>query len=346
MTNNAFPKPYLACSGTPSLDTDIDYPVLVSTKLDGVRALAIDGVLYTRAGLPFKDCVQQRFKSILDECKKRGFVLDSELYCHTYNFQQITSACSHEETIGALKLHVFDCVHKDEWFSKSVTPYDCRLKDYTHICETVDEKQEYLVSVKQYSCSSKEQILEIHNKLLEQGYEGTMLRSPNGLYKHNRSTARERDLRKYKPEDTIDAIIVGFEQKARLTDEAKEYITDRDAFGRSKRGNRKGDRELVEEIGSVWVEYKEPCPECEGDGIVGDCEGQCLSDCKNKQCQGGMITKKCKVMFAKNSPVREEITWQNKEQYIGKWCEVVFMPIGIKELLRFGRITRLRPDRD
>jgi DNA ligase-1 len=157
----------------------------------------------------------------------------------------------------------------------------------------------------------------MHHRWLDKGFEGSMLRSPNGMYKHGRSTAKERDLRKFKPFEDIDAVIVEFQQKARLTEEAKERITDKDAFGRSKRGHRKGDREFVEEVGSTWIEYVE--------------NGE---------------TKRCKAGYTRNSPVRTMITWENKDEFIGKHVDVEFQGTGIKDLLRLPRIKRLRPDLD
>ena len=127
----------------------------------------------------------------------------------------------------------------------------CLVSIAIDFCKKVDRIEKCIVPVIQHLCLSADQVLEIHNKLLEEGFEGTMLRSPNGIYKHNRSTAKERDLRKFKPFDTLDAVIIGFQQKERLTEEAKEYITDKDAFGHSKRGSKKGDREAVEEIGAI-----------------------------------------------------------------------------------------------
>jgi len=317
MSQNIFPKPYLACNGTPDLDTEIDYPIYVSAKLDGVRALAIDGIMYTRAGLPFKDCVQQRFKIILEEAKQRGVVLDGELYNHYISFQQITSACSHEDKVECLRLYVFDCVSLVEWFGLSGTTYNLRRDAYLNICQEIDPRCRYIVPVEHCICNTKDEVITIHNQMLESGYEGTMLRPPNGLYKHNRSTAKEKDLRKFKPFETIDCVIVGFKQKARLTEEAKATITDKDKFGRSKRGHRKGDREFVEELGAIGELY-----EVEGTA---------------KQCFAG---------FTKNSSVRTEITWENREEYVGRHVEVEYQSVGMLDVLRLPRIVRFRPDLD
>jgi DNA ligase-1 len=313
------PKPYLAASPNVNLDTEVTYPVLVSIKLDGIRAMAIDGVLYTRTMQPFKPLVQERFSKILELTRKAGLVLDGELYCHDMTFQQITSAVSHEDKIGELVFHVFDLLSIKEWFGQSATPYSIRVKQYWDLCQTTDPHQYDITPVRQIKCNAADEVVAIHEENLNIGFEGSMLRSPQGTYKHGRSTVKERDLRKFKPFETVDGIIVGFKQQSSLTEEAKDRITDKDAFGRSKRGHRKGDREVVDAIGSIEVEY--PCPL---DGT----------------------TKRCFPKYKKGSPVRTEITWDNKEQYLGRYVEVEYMRIGMKDVLRFPRIIRLRPDLD
>jgi len=323
-SENALPAIYLACSGTPDLTDDINYPVFVSTKFDGIRCICLNGVAYTRKMLPFKDIVQERFKEILKISHDSQLVLDGELYNHDMTFQQISSATSHYPEIERLKLHLFDCVSVEEWFGRvGHLPYFTRKTAYTQFCNRIDKNQEHIIPVVQHLCKCPVEVLDIHNKLLEEGYEGTMLRSPNGIYKHGRSTAREKDLRKFKPFDTLDAIIIGFQQKERLTDEAKEYITDKDAFGRSKRGHRKDDREAVEEIGALICEIP----------------GETYIDDKGKE-QRFVF----KATFTKNSPVRTEITWENRADYLHRWVEVEYQTCGIKYLPRLPRVSRFRDD--
>jgi len=325
MKKDTLPNVYLAASGNPDLNKEVDYPCFVSCKFDGIRAVALDGVLYTRKMLPFKPLVQERFKDLLERTRLIGVVLDGELYNHDLTFQQISSATSNHPEINDLRLYIFDYVVRDEWFGKSVTPYHQRCIAYHRLCKEFDPEAKHIVPVDQYQCNIVGDLLPIHHKLLEEGYEGTMLRSPNGLYKHGRSTAKEKDLRKFKPFDTLDAIIIGYQQKRRLTDEAKETITDKDAFGRSKRGHRIGDREDVEEIGAVICQIP----------------GRTYTDDKGKE-RDYIFD----ATWTKGSSVRTDMTWDNKDQFIGRWVEIEYQAAGVKHLPRLPRISRWRPDLD
>ena len=319
-------KPYLAATANANIDTEITYPILVGCKFDGLRALAIDGVMYTRAGLPFKPLVQKRFAKLLELAQQRNTVLDGELYNHDMTFQEINSAVSHEDKVGRLVFHAFDCMPRECWGKpkeqSSKYPdltYKMRLTALTLFANKEKLPETDFVVVTQTVCFSKDEVVTAYERFLEEGFEGVMLRSQNGYYKHGRSTVKERDLRKLKPFESVDAVIVGFKQQAQLTEKAKATITDKDAFGRSKRGHRKGDRELVEAVGSVEVEYI-----CPVDGTK----------------------KRCFPKYKKGSPVRTEITWANKDQYLGRWVEVEHVPVGMKDALRFPRIVRFRPDLD
>jgi ATP-dependent DNA ligase len=294
---------------------------LVSEKFDGQRCLVRDGQAISRKMLPFHANFQERMKPFLDLTKGTEHIFDCEVFNPDATFQQITSSIAHKDGVP-LKLYVFDYLTKEEWEGDSVTTYVHRVENYKKVLKKLDPKEKYAVAVKQQVCSSEEEATTAFGNICEEGGEGVMLRHVAQLYKHGRSTLKETPEKgggfyKLKATDTIDAIIVGFNQKQNLTDEAKETIKDKDAFGRSKRGHRKGDREEVEEIGSVIIEY--------------DYHG------KKRQCN---------ATWVKGAKLRDEMTWKNREDYIGKWVEVVFMPVGMKDALRNPRLYRMRPDKD
>ena len=110
-----------------------------------------------------------------------------------------------------------------------------------------------------------------------------------------------------------------------ITDEAKATITDKDEFGRSRRGHRQTDRETVEEIGAVTLQIP-------NETYIDD--------------KGQEKPKIFNATWIKGSQVRTEITWENKEQFIGRWVEVNYQDVGTKNLPRLPRISRFRPDLD
>ena len=311
-------SPNLAPSEKPDLDK-IQYPTLCSEKFDGCRTVIMDGVGYSRTWKPLHQSFQIRFKPFLDKTKGTDHVFDCEVYNPDADFNEITSSLAHLDGIP-LKLYIFDYLTKEEWYGTSVTPFAQRIDNLVKVIKReFMDLQDYFEVVEQKACSNRDEISEWYDEVIAQGGEGLMLRDPCQLYKHGRSTAKATPEKgggfwKLKAFDTIDCVITGFEQKSRLTDEAKATITDKDEFGRSKRGHRQSDRELVEEVGNVLVTTK--------DGV------------------------EFGAMYKKGSPVRTMITWENKETFLNKHVEVEYQACGTIDKPRMGRIIRLRPDLD
>ena len=148
-----------------------------------------------------------------------------------------------------------------------------------------------------------------------------MLKSPASYYIHSRVTAKQNLFWKLKFWNEVNAKIVGFKQGKTLTEEAREKNTKRNALGNLKRGHRKGDRTEVDKVGSVEVAVTD----------------------------GQVFPKgtKCFVGFTEEAyQLRTEMTWENKEQFLGKHVDIVFQEHGSKNKPRMGRIVRLRPDLD
>ena len=330
-----FMQPNLAPTGLKASDLDkINFPTWASEKLDGVRCLIIDGKAYSRKGLPLHDVFHKRFKPFLDLTLGSNHVFDCEVFNPDATFQQITSSLANEDGVP-IKLYVFDYMTLEEWNGVSVTPFRQRLVNLRNVLtqmtrDTDAMSENYIEEVPQVSCSNKDEVMYHFNHICDAGGEGLMLRHPDQLYKHGRSTLKEAPVKgggfyKLKLFETLDAVIVGFEAKNRLTEEAKESITDKDAFGRSKRGHRKDDRVAVDEIGAVTLQ---------------------IPDKFYKDAKGNDQPVIFNATWAKGSPVREEMTWDNREQFIGRWVEVEYMSVGMKDLPRLGRITRFRCDLD
>ena len=192
---------------------------------------------------------------------------------------------------------------------------------YNQWCKWHDPKEKLLIPVEQHTCLNPEQVAEQMKSVKESGGEGLMLKSPTSFYVHSRTTAVQNIFWKLKFWDECNAKIVGFKQGKTLTEEARENNTERSALGNLKRGHRKGDRVEVEKIGSVEVEVT---------------DGQTFPK-----------GTRCFVGFTEEAyDLRTAITWENKEQFIGKNVDIVYQGHGAKDKPRMGRIMRLRPDLD
>jgi len=148
-------------------------------KYDGIRGIfdTNTGKGYTRSGKPMLGCPHIE-EAILKLGIKDGWI-DGELYSHDLSFEQIISVTKKTKTLADEKLRkkiilvVFDAVmpgntmERHNWVKKNV-------------------KGKYLEISEMVPCTP-ETVEKIHDKFVEEGYEGIMLRATDGKYEHKRS---------------------------------------------------------------------------------------------------------------------------------------------------------------
>jgi len=195
-------KPMLACD---AVESRIQFPVIVQPKIDGVRMPRLLPYTTGRSLKPFGNkFTNERYSSPellgLDGELVYGNVTDSDLCRKT------SSATSSHNGSPETMWYVFDSVQDGE--------YDCRLYNQRQhaaihrIYALHDKGYTYIKYVEHVLCASMEDLLYIESKFLEQGYEGVILRDPNGKYKSGRSTVREGGLLRIKRfvEDTATVV--------------------------------------------------------------------------------------------------------------------------------------------
>jgi hypothetical protein len=179
----------------------LQYPVLVSAKLNGIHGIIKTGEMLTRERTPFNSIMIQRFRRIIDMALELGVVLDFEVWSPNLSFAQISSAISDPILCNELKLYIFDVVDIKEWCNlKSVededayrffTSFNERYVRYSEICRFYDKKKELIVSVRQHLCLSADDVREMLDLVLKEKLEGLMLKSPTGFYLHGRCTEKQ-----------------------------------------------------------------------------------------------------------------------------------------------------------
>lgn len=210
------------------LATDADlgklrFPLLASAKLDGVRAVVRDGVVYSRSNKPIPNAfVQAKFKN----CEH----FDGELIVG-----DPTSKTCYRDTVSgvmsvdgkpSVSFYVFDHVNdiaadygnRQRWIDEFVT-----RKNPTHV-----------VVHDQVLCKSLGDVLRYETECLEDGYEGLILRDPDAPYKMGRSTVKEGYLLKLKRFVDDEATIVNCFEREHNGNEATV-----DELGRTKRSSHK-----------------------------------------------------------------------------------------------------------
>lgn len=213
-------KPMLA---EPVEDTaKIRYPVLVSVKYDGIRAMMQNGKLVSRK---LKDIpniyVQKMFARLpegLDGELLAGNPTDKNAMQHTS-----TAVMSRSKPITDVKFYVFDHFHQ-------TAPFVDRFRHASYLVADLPD----VVFVTGTLVHNEKELLEFEEQALNAGYEGIMVRDPKGPYKQGRSTWKQGWLLKLKRFVDAEAKIVGFYEEMENTNEAKK-----DLLGRTERSSHK-----------------------------------------------------------------------------------------------------------
>lgn len=229
-------RPLLAAKTSDEDLKKLPYPMLLSPKIDGIRALVRNGVLVSRTMKPIPNLHTQ---ALFGRDELEG--LDGELVVGNpwdKNLMQNTMSGVMSRTgIPQVSFHVFDKWNDDGWFTG-------RLE--TSMFIALDNDHLGVVPVPHVTVDNYETLLYWESHYLQRGYEGVMLRSLNGPYKQNRSTLREAILLKVKRFEDAEAIVVGYEPLYRnLNAQTK------DERGYSKRSTHQANKEADELLGSI-----------------------------------------------------------------------------------------------
>ncbi len=181
----------------------LHYPLLASPKLDGIRVLMHEGKAYSRSLKPIRN------RSIQAWAKANMSVLnglDGEMVCGAHDsqvFQRTTSVVMGTDGGTDWTFHVFDKVGEGA--------FKLRFEQATLACATLNQPKLCWV-VPHVIINNPYDLAVYETDILEQGYEGVMLRSIDGLYKHGRATLKEGTLLKLKRFVDDEATVVGWEE--------------------------------------------------------------------------------------------------------------------------------------
>lgn len=227
-------KPMLAS------EADLDklvYPVLGSPKFDGIRSCTVGNQALSRNGKPIPN---NRVRALLE---KHAINLDGELIVGNPTaancFNLTTSAVMSRDCDCQFRLFAFDVIGQPQ------TPFWRRL-------EMVRERElpNWIVPVDHVVLNSREDLDEYEARHVAEGWEGVMLRSPDGWYKYGRSTVREGGLLKLKRFQDDEAIVTGVEELYRNENEAMK-----DTWGHTVRGDSKAGMVPAGVLGALVVDY-------------------------------------------------------------------------------------------
>lgn len=236
-------KPMLSASLDGVDLATLKYPLVVSPKLDGIRCLIINGIAYSRNMKPIRN------EHIQEWARRSGFDgFDGELVVGS----PTAPDCMNVTQSGVMSLSgepeftywVFDDYRRG--------PHGF-WEDYQHQLSVVgDEDSDEFPNIQVVHHSivyNVEELLAYEEEALALGYEGIMLRSPNGPYKNGRSTLREGYLMKLKRFMDGEGVVIRLEE---AMENQNEMI--RDELGRAKRSSHKENKAGKGMIGTIVIQ--------------------------------------------------------------------------------------------
>ncbi|MGI4813197.1 MAG: hypothetical protein ACRYGG_07665 [Janthinobacterium lividum] len=187
----------------------LEYPVFVQPKLDGCRAMAKwEGdrvVLTSRNGKEWE--FVPHINEALEKFLPRGCEFDGELYIHGKTFQEITRLIkkTKPETL-TVEYHVYDLPNSS---GNPFLRFSVRREILAEIFidSKVIDNDFPIKHVNTRMAFTEGEVISMHDMYVQEGYEGAIVRVPNGLYLYG---YRSNDLLKVKKFDDAEFTVVGY----------------------------------------------------------------------------------------------------------------------------------------
>jgi DNA ligase-1 len=211
--NHPITKPMLA--GKCEQPESLNFPLLATPKLDGIRCLKINGRALTRS---FKPVSNRFIREWIEANLPDG--LDGELIVKGTTFSETAGHVGRESGEPDFSFAVFDYVGDSLTRSYAERMAElARLPDCGRVDKVLPEEMRTL-----------DDLMDYEERCVSEGYEGVMIRTPHSPYKCGRSTEREGYLLKIKRFEDAEAVVLDtYEGMSNLNPAEK------DNFGRTKR---------------------------------------------------------------------------------------------------------------
>lgn len=278
------------------------FPLIVQPKIDGVRGLVVGGKLQTRTLKNFANRSAMEFFS-----RPEFDGLDGELWSFGSEMDRSQSLCRDTTSgmnsiLGSPEIHwtIFDRIGA-EFINR---PYRERLNSLREYVRYLANPRIHVIE--STLVNTLEALYALEDAYLADGYEGIILRDPNGSYKNGRATVREGSFLRIKRFVDSEAKVIAIIEAEENTNEAKQ-----NALGQSERSSHSANKIPKGMLGSIIAEWN---------GIeitIGP----------------GEMEHSARIHF-----------WRNPEEIIGKLITFKYFPHGIKNLPRFPTFKSFRFD--
>lgn len=278
------------------------FPLLASPKLDGLRGLVHEGKLLSRS----LKLIPNRFVQSKFALKEfEGF--DGELIVGEPTakncYRCSTSAIMAHGGMPFVTFYVFD-LHNYPY------PYMDRLKALRmRMGRSPKVTGANMVLLEHMMISDLDALLDYENTLLNKGFEGVILRDPEGPYKYGRSSTNEGIMLKLKRFSDAEAEIIGFDEQMHNANEAQV-----NELGRTKRSTAKAGLSGKDTLGALVCRDLESSVEFRIGTGMDDAEKQHI--------------------------------WDNQKKYMGKIVKYKSFKIGVKDAPRHPVFLGFRDKKD
>lgn len=297
MNPNVKFRPLLAAKVDDEEDLNkLRYPVLVSPKIDGIRCIVHPELgPVTRSLKPLPNLYTR------NELTRLGtFGCDGELVVggktEVNAFNMTTRGIMSYGGEPNFTYLIFDSILPEN-------PFQERLRIIQNIHGGVSPKVQL---VTHFGVDTPAELLQYEKLFLSQGYEGLMIRDPNGRYKYNRSTFKEGILIKLKRLEDAEAEVIGFEELVHNDNEPQK-----NRLGLTERSDHQANWRPGDTLGALIVRA-DPW----GDFKIGS---------------GFDQTKRLEI-------------WRDRDSYLGRTVTFKFLPTGTLEKPRHPIFKGFRED--
>lgn len=285
---------------------DVQIPVMISPKIDGIRCVITKNGVLSRSLKPIRNKHVVETLSKLCELLPSSTIIDGELVCLNNKgkiapFTDTSSGIMSVEGVPDFVYLAFDYIETDN----PEIPFRERFKQLESFIGSIASEEAPVTCVPHWIVTSTKEASVAYDQIMKSDYEGAMFRDPDGRYKYGRSTIKDRILGKFKPFQDSEFKIIGYTQEFRNHNEATK-----DELGHTKRSTRRDNLEPLESLGSITV-------------------------------TDGNITFEVGSGFTKE---QRENFWLTRDELIGKIVTVKYMEYGSKEKPRHPVFKGIRED--
>lgn len=269
-------KPQLAKQSEKVTNTKIfNNEWMVSRKLDGVKALFYykNGEIFTasRGGEDYNVATThiRTYKPLVDFFKKHpNVILDGELFVRGKSLQQISGAARMEKNAYDcewLQYWVYDCYHIDKPEMIAIDRHLFLLETlktengiFVYSNTDMDDLTDLVRILHQEVHKTWDTFMELHDKYVNEGFEGVVIKDPNKPYKPGSRGNQLIKIKKYKSEDFK---VIDYELGLRGSEDMTFIceLEDGRTFKAMPVGNREVKEEYVENFDSKYRGHKAEC---------------------------------------------------------------------------------------